>query len=259
MDERRWPMVLMTILMVALIFNFLRTVFKSDVKRFSHDRIYVDYASYRPLPSGGDRPAPTAYSPVISRQLALAERFGDQGRVESAVQSFNMVMGEVAKRNKLPKARQPSNRNADFDEMKRLAATTYPAFEAGQVLFAANQFRDAQEKFHEVLAEVPEKDLYHRIKIYDALAECHFKLNNSAGYIEFKVKFLQASREYGRIVKLVFPEANQADFGTWITSEESTQHLLRVKTFALQHLQGPQREAVIRRAELDLEVARQVN
>ena len=52
MGERRWPTVLIIVILIGLIYNFLNTIFRSDVKRYSQDRIYVDYSTYTKKEAG---------------------------------------------------------------------------------------------------------------------------------------------------------------------------------------------------------------
>ena len=68
--DKRWPIVGITILMIVLIYNFLTMIFKSDQKRFSHDRIYVDYSDYR----HGSKPVKTGSSTTSDRKSVVRER-----------------------------------------------------------------------------------------------------------------------------------------------------------------------------------------
>ncbi|HNW36458.1 MAG TPA: hypothetical protein PKM25_16085, partial [Candidatus Ozemobacteraceae bacterium] len=92
MEPKRWPVVVVTIVMLVLIYNFLSTIFKSDIKRFSHDRIYVDYSTYRKTAKGTPDSSSPHFSSVISQQMSIADRSMDTGRVEAAMDAFSANM-----------------------------------------------------------------------------------------------------------------------------------------------------------------------
>ncbi|HNV69981.1 MAG TPA: hypothetical protein PKO06_09800 [Candidatus Ozemobacteraceae bacterium] len=69
MDTSRWPFVLAVVVLLALIYNFLNTIFRSDVKRFSHDRLYIDYASYKKKETKKPSGSSSSPSPFVAPQL----------------------------------------------------------------------------------------------------------------------------------------------------------------------------------------------
>lgn len=257
MEPKRWPVVVVTIVLLLLIYNFLSTIFKSNIKRFSHDRIYVDYATYKKSPKGT---AETPYRSTsgISHQMALAERHMDTDRVEAAMAAFDQGMALSLSKRKLPKGDAPL-RDEAYEEAKRLAAINHPEIAMGNALYAAGKFDQALSKFNEILSDLPEKDLQNRMKLYDSMSECYFRLKNKDGYVQYKTKFVQAQKELRDMIRRVYPRSAPPETPLWITSEEAMTHLLRVKTLAIQHLQEENRDMLIRRAEYDLEVARQLS
>ena len=257
MEPKRWPVIVITIVLLILIYNFLSTIFRSDIKRFSHDRIYVDYSTYRKTSKG----TPDSYSrssSVISQQMALADRSMDTGRVEAAMDAFTANMAlSLAKQPPL-QSEQPM-RDAAYEEAKKLAAIEYPDIALANALYTAGKFDQALSKFNEILSDLPEKDLQNRMKLYDSMAECYFRLKNQTGYVQYKTKFVQAQKELREMIRRVYPKSAPPETPLWITSEEAMTHLLRVKTLATQHLQDENKDLLIRRAEYDLDVARQLS
>lgn len=257
MEPKRWPVVVVTIVLLLLIYNFLSIIFKSNIKRFSHDRIYVDYATYKKSPK---EPADTTYRSTsgISHQMALAERHIDSNRIEAAVTAFDQGMVLSLSKRKLPRGDAPL-RDEAYEEAKRLASIDHPEIAQGNSLFSAGKFDQALSKFNEVLSDLPEKDIQNRMKLYDSMSECYFRLKNKDGYIQYKTKFVQTQKELRSMVRRVFPRSAPPETPLWISSEEAMTHLLRVKTLAIQHLKDENRDMLIRRAEFDLEVARQLS
>lgn len=257
MEPKRWPVIVITLVLLMLIYNFLSTIFRSDIKRFSHDRIYVDYSTYKKSSRGSSEPS-SRYSSAISHQVALADRSIDVGRVEAAMDAFSSNLALSLSKQELPAGDQPL-RDATYEEAKKLAAIEYPDIATAKALYTAGKFDQALSKFNEILSDLPEKDLQHRMQLYDCMAECYFRLKNQSGYVQYKVKFVQAQKELRDMIRRVFPNSAPPEAPLWISSEEALTHLLRVKTLATQHLQDENRDMLIRRAEYDLDVSRQLN
>lgn len=257
MEPKRWPIIVVTLVLLILIYNFLSTIFRSNIKRFSHDRIYVDYSTYKKS-SKGTPDSPYRSSSFVSQQTALAERHMDDGRVEAAMNAFSSNLALSLSKTTPLQADKPM-RDAAYEEAKKLAAIKHPEIAMGNSLYTAGKFDQALSKFNEILSDLPEKDLQNRMKLYDSMAECYFRLKNKDGYVQYKTKFIQAQKELRDMIRRVFPRSAPPEAPLWITSEEAMTHLLRVKTLAIQHLQDENRDMLIRRAEYDLDVARQLN
>lgn len=257
MEPKRWPIVVVTIVLLVLIYNFLSMIFKPNIKRFSNDRIYVDYSTYKK--SSRETPdTPYRSSSVISHQMSLAEKHMDEGRIEAAMDAFETNFALSLSKKPLPEEDKPL-RDAEYEEAKKLAAIQHPEIAMGNSLFAAGKYDQALSKYNEILSDLPEKDIQNRMKLYDNMSECYFRLKNKDGFVQYKTKFVQAQKELRNMIRRVFPRSAPSEAPLWITSEEAMTHLLRVKTLATQHLKAENRDMLIRRAEYDLEVARQLS
>ncbi len=257
MEERRWPTVIFIIVLVALVYNFLNTIFRSDIKRFSHDRIYVDYSTYK-KPKAGE-PAAPSYSPVFSNRLAEAKRTLNEGRVEASIGAFTTHMADRMER--MPPDIVPirPRRVPEFEEMRALAAVHIPEISEAKSLYAAGRYDGAISLINDVLNNLPENDLHHRSQLYDTLAECSFMLKDRDGYITNKVKYVQCMRRLRTVAQKAYPGMNSEALGAWISAEEATRQLLRIRTLIGGNADTPQRAAMLLRAELDAEVARALN
>lgn len=257
-EERRWPTVIFIILLVFLIYNFLNTIFRSDIKRFSHDRIYVDYSTYKKT-SKSQQSAASYYSPVFSNRLAEAKRTLNEGRAEASINAFNNFMADYAK--KLPPDQVPirARRIPEFEEMRTLGSVYIPEISTAKSMYASGRYDSAITIIQEILNNLPENDLHHRSQLYDLLAECYFQLKDRQGYITNKVKYVQCMRQIKVIAQKAYPAMNADSIGAWITPEEATRQLLRIRTLIGGNPDTPQKAAMLLRAELDAEVARSLN
>lgn len=263
MGERRWPTVLIIVILIGLIYNFLNTIFRSDVKRYSQDRIYVDYSTYTKKEAGvehveAERPR------GFGRKIDQAVQNVFEGRMEASAHAFDSHMATVLEDYKMPGQQgkmepPPPVSDPELLEIQRLGSVHHQGLTEGQGLFQAGKFQDAVVKLNDVLEALPANDFYNRTKVFEQIAECYFQLRNQEGYVQYKVKFLEVRRQLGEVLKRTYREINLAEYGQWISSEDATQHLLRIKTFALQNLRGEHRDTMIRRAQYDLEVSRRVN
>ncbi|MBF0499537.1 MAG: hypothetical protein HQM09_05365 [Candidatus Riflebacteria bacterium] len=253
METRRWPMILFTIMLIALIYNFLATIFSSDVKRFSNDRIYVDYSTYKKTPTEIEK---ANNSPIIFQQIAIARKSMDTGRMESSMQAYNSYF-QTAISHKPPPPMEMPAQNSKYEEMMTLARKNPDGLSRARIAFSEGRHAEAMSDFNAILLALPEADLKHRMDVSDAISECFFAQKNKDGYIQFKVKYVQLVRQIRDLTHQAYPNRPLSAFDGWMTSQEATQQLLKVRTLS-QDLQA-RAEPLIRRAEYDLEVARQLN
>ncbi len=261
MENSRWPVVLITIILIGLIYNFLNTIFKSDIKRFSHDRIYVDYQTYKkPIRKTQDQPM--GAGPIsISHQMELAARSRNRGRAESSLKAYMAVASRFAERAAQAdgaKPIPPSNSPA-YEEVRRLASVKFPEETMGRLLLQKGHYERALTVFNEILANVPEADLYHRVQLYDLIGECYFATKNYDGYLQYKTKFVEYQKKFRDIFAQVNPKA-AAEMQVWVKVEDASQFLLRLNSTLERSDKSPEeKEAMRKRAELDLQIARSAN
>ncbi|HNV69980.1 MAG TPA: hypothetical protein PKO06_09795 [Candidatus Ozemobacteraceae bacterium] len=141
--------------------------------------------------------------------------------------------------------------NAQYDEVMRLARQTPEGMQQARLFFARGNYSAAVQEFQTVLGTLQENDLQNRISIHQALAECFFQQNIRIAYVEHKAKALELTQ---RLRDMLRGGAQQSPL--WMSVDEATQVLLKVRVHALQNLKGREKEDAIRRAEFDLEVAR---
>ncbi|OIP27828.1 hypothetical protein AUK22_04980 [bacterium CG2_30_54_10] len=257
LEERRWPTVVVAILLIWLIYNFLNTIFKSNIKRFSQDRIYVDYSTYSKPQKGVSEQS--SYSPAFSNRFEEARRTLNEGRTEAAMGAYTSFMADRMSR--MPQDPYPirAKRIPEFEEMRALAAVDIPEISAINGLYGNGKYDQAAGSINEILSNLPENDVHHRSQLLDTLSECYFKLKNRDGYVTNKVKYLQCMRRLKSVVEKAYPRMNADQLGVWISAEEGTRQLLRIKTLVGDSGGNPEKEALLLRAELDAEVARAVN
>lgn len=251
METQRWGMILVTIILIVLIYNFLSTIFRSDVKRFSHDRIYVDYSTYKKRPDQPDKPGQTG---TVYQQVELARRHIGEGRVEAAAQAYDAYMGAALAQ--MPAGAVPAT-NQRYDEMVKFARTPIDGLTQAKQLFARGQYQQAMSDFTTLLQGIPEADLYHRMEAFEGIAECFFLMKNKEGYVEYKVKYVRALQASQEIMRTAYPGKGDSGFTGWISSADATRQLLSLRSKAGDL--GVRAEPLIQRAEFDLEVARTLN
>ncbi len=255
METTRWPFILAVVVLLALIYNFLNTIFRSDVKRFSHDRLYIDYASYKKKDTKKGTGGSSSPSPYVAPQLRNEFRQVLDGRLEDSVNAYSSYLQKaLEKRPDLSGAPVPVN--AQYDEVMRLARQTPEGMGQARLFFAKGNYSAAVQEFQTVLGTLQENDLQNRISIHQALAECFFQQNIRIAYVEHKAKALELTQ---RLRDMLRGGAGGAQSPLWMSVDEATQVLLKVRVHALQNLKGREKEDAIRRAEFDLEVARVLN
>ncbi|MFZ2959251.1 MAG: hypothetical protein WA705_20385 [Candidatus Ozemobacteraceae bacterium] len=254
MENRRWPLVIFVIALVGLIYNFLTTVFTSDVKRFSHDRIYVDYSTYKKSPVAGTEKG--SNSPVVFQQVALARKSMDVGRAEASINAYEKYFKTAINR-KPPPALEAPLQNQRYEEMMNHARANLDGLTLTKIAIAEGRSAQAMSELNAILQALPEADLKHRMEVTDMLAECFFSQKNKDGYIQYKVKYVELIRQIRDLTHQAYPNRPVSAFDGWMSSQEATQQLLKIRS--LGHELQARAEPLIRRAEYDLEVARQLN
>ncbi|MBF0543234.1 MAG: hypothetical protein HQM08_02315 [Candidatus Riflebacteria bacterium] len=257
METKKWPMVLFTVTLIFLIYNFLNTIFHSDVKRFSHDRIYVDYSTYQKK-DASTAPVPTVQASnfmPVSAQIELARRDMNNGRLESALTAYSSHMEKVFGSRPPPPNAETAVPSQKYEEVMNFARVNIDGFSLAQAAYAKQNYQRALNEYLRIFLNLSENDYHHRMEISEAIAECYFNLKNQKGYVEYKVKYIKAAQQIRELTKLAYPNRPEAPFEGVVSSQEATQQLLKVRAFAAS-LPANRGEPLIRRAEYDLAVAR---
>ena len=123
------------------------------------------------------------------------------------------------------------------------------------VLFQKNEYEDAISKLNDALEKLEPTETKRRYYIYSMLAECYLKLENEDGYVQNKIRQIRMQRKYENSIKELVPEYVLTPF---TTTQEASTNLLKIKSSLAKLPNSPMTREMIKRAELDLEVARAV-
>ncbi len=265
--DRRWVMAVITIVLIVLIYNFLTAVFRSDQKRFNHDRMFVDYSEYRHTEKKGT--SARGYGSYTTTRHPMAYKAAREAReikktmfknvMTATISSYNSYMNESLKNMPSPTAGFPKAlNNQQYKQIIDLAEKPMPEYQKGMRFYTQGNYERAAVLFNEALNAVDQMDVKRRIDIYGILAECYLKLKNDDGYIQNKIRQTRMMRRLKKIIEDTFPEKR----GTiramdWATTQEASKQLLRMRSLASRS-DSPEMNEMLKRAELDLEVSRRV-
>lgn len=266
--EKKWPVIGITILLIVLVYNFISSVFKSDQKRFSHDRIYVDYSDYRnssktarsSVKTGYSAPTtrhPNAYKAAREAKQIQREMFSNV--MTATISSYNNYMNKALKKMPSPVEKLPKPRmSAQYEKFLELARQPVISYETGMSYFMQGFYDKALQKFNEALESVDPLDIKHRIDIFGMIAECYMRQKNDNGYVQYKVMQVRMKRKMQKLLFDAFPEKRKlVEKVDWISTQEASKNLLKMRSMASRSDSNDVRE-MLKRAELDLEVARKV-
>ncbi|MBU1107278.1 MAG: hypothetical protein KKB51_11465 [Candidatus Riflebacteria bacterium] len=266
MEDKRWPIIGISLLMILLIYSFLTTVFKSDQKRFNHDRIFVDYSDYRhsskpaSTPQQAHAPSyrhPNAYK--AAQEANEIKRTMFQNVMTATISTYNTHMSEALKNKPSPSAQFPKPlKNPQYEQIIDLSMQPLPEFQSGIQHFASGNYQKALELFNSAIDKVDNMDVKHRIDLFNMMAECYLKMKNDDGYIQNKIRQVRMERRLKQVIQATFPDkADKLIAFDWATTQEASKQLLRMRSLASRS-DSPQMYEMLKRAELDLEVSRKV-
>jgi tetratricopeptide (TPR) repeat protein len=264
--DKKWPVIGITLILILLIYNFVSSIFKSDQKRFDHNRIYVDYSDYRhtkkkpqksPFKSTASRRNPNAYK--AAREAKEIQRKMFSNVMTATISSYNNYMDKALKDVPSPVEKLPKPKvTQQYKKFVKLAREPVIEYESGLSYFVSGMYDQALVKFQEALQNVDPLDVKHRIDIFGMIAECYMRLNNDRGYIQYKVKQVRMKRKMQRVLEQAFPgKKDLIEKVDWETTQQASKNLLRVRSMA-SRVNSAEMQKMLKRAELDLEVARKV-
>ena len=252
--DRRWTLVIVTILMMLLIYSFLSMVLKKDRKKAVHTRMYRDYSSYNQKKSLTDYADKDSNKKNYSQSNRIAE-IKDKYLTIIMNNSSNGYSSFMDKLSKKSEKRKESN-NPQYDNMVKLANKPLPELQVAGILFRKGEYEDAIKKLEEALGKLDQLEIKNRMQIYSIMAECYLKLKDDENYIDSKVKQVRIQRKYNKIMKDTFPNFPNNDF---MSTQDASSNLLRVKSSTARLPDSPMVREMIKKAELDLQVARKVS
>lgn len=265
--EKKWPVIGITLLLIILVYNFISSVFKSDQKRFSHNRIYVDYSDYRntgksskssSLTASVSTPRhPNAYKAAREAKEIQREMYANV--MTATISSYNNYMDKALKKVPSPVEKLPKPKmSPQYEKFLELARQPVIQYESGMSYFMQGFYDKALQKFNEALEAVDPLDVKHRVDIFGMIAECYMRQKNDSGYVQYKVMQVRMKRKMQKMLQEAFPDERKiVDNMDWISTQEASKNLLKLRSVASRGDSQDIRE-MLKRAELDLEVSRKV-
>ena len=258
--DRRWALAIISLIMMILVYGFLSMIFKADHKKVTHSRMYRDYSSYGKKRSSSsddysfDRRtyASSAEARKIKRTM-LNDLFKVSGN------SYNTYMAAAVKSNVAASIMPKNNGNPQYKKVMELARKPLPQYQSGLALFAEGDYEGAISMFDEALNSLDPMEMKNRMSILNLLAECYLKQKNDDGYIQNKIRLIRIERKYKKLLAETFPDMRDKyeRMQSYMSTDDATKNLLRVKTAAASQ-DTPATREMLKRAELDLEIARKV-
>lgn len=252
--DKRWTLAIVTLLMVLLVYSFLSMVLKTDKKKTVYSRMYRDYSSFNKNRDSEDY----YYDSKVygSAGEAIRNKRNLFNNVMSgSLNSYNHYM-KVMKKNSKGNKKSPSN-NPQYDQMMALSQKPLPEFQLAIINFKKGEYDEAVSNLNEALEKLDPLEMKNRAIIYSLLAECYIKLKDDDGYIQNKIRYVRVQRKINKILKETYPQSNIND-NVFLTTEEASTNLLRVKSSVAKLPDSPMVREMVKKAELDLEVARKV-
>ncbi len=228
-------------------------VLKTDRKKTVHSRMYRDYSSYNKKHDSEDY----YYENKVygsSAQTLRNKRTLFSKVMTGSLNSYNHYM-EVMQKNS--KGNPKSSSNPQYEQMMALSKKPLPEFQLALINFKKGEYDDAVSNLNEALEKLDPLELKNRAVIYSLLAECYIKLKDSDGYIQNKIRYVRVQRKINKILKDTYPQSTIND-NVFLTTEEASTNLLRVKSSVAKLPDSPMVREMVKKAELDLEVARKV-
>ncbi|MDD3001994.1 MAG: hypothetical protein PHF29_09595 [Candidatus Riflebacteria bacterium] len=258
MSTKHWSFAILTVMLIILLYSFISTIFKSDQRRRTQGRLYVDYSDYR---HGSHPNKPSALGQVGNRNIYRSAREAREVKKKMFTDVISASFGSMSLYNsqfEKPSKATPKTSNLQYEEMIKFANTPIPAYQSGLQLFTMGEYSKALQKFDDAMKDLDIMDLSHRIDVYKMMAECYLKLGNNDGYIQNRIRQVRMERRKVKILQDTFPDKSKDfELSDWANTAAASKNLLRMRTVANRNTNSTTRE-MLKRAELDLEVARKV-
>lgn len=145
--------------------------------------------------------------------------------------------------------------NPRYREMIELSKKPVPELQSAIAFYRNGDYESAIAKLNDALEKLDPLELKNRVQIYSLLAESYIKLKEDDGYIENKIKQIRIQRKLDKLIKENFPSYEEIEF---MTTQEASTNLLKIKSSVAKLPDSPMVREMVKKAELDLEVARKV-
>ncbi len=250
--DKRWTLAIVTLIMVLLIYSFLSMVLKTDKKKKGHGRVYRDYSSYTKKSSSDDSYSYESNTYASSARARKIKKtlFSNTGKVTAGV--YTNYLSKVLDKKR---SENNSNRNSRLEEMFKSSQKTVRELQTAILLYRKGEYEEAISKLEEALEKLDPMEMKKRAEAYSLLAECYIKLDNDDGYIQNKIRQIRMLRKYENAMREVVPDYNLTEY---VTTQEASTNLLKIKSSVARLPDSPMVREMVKKAELDLEVARKV-
>lgn len=257
--DRRWTLIVVTLIMVLMVYTFLSMVLKKDRKKPVHTRMYRDYSDYGSKTSNDDDYDAESYTYASSAEARKIKKNFFSNVQEDTAKNYAIFMAAATKNLPKPDVLKP-NGNPQYEEMLKLSRKPLPELQSGLVCFQKGEYEDALEKFEMALSKLDPMELKNRIQLHSLMAECHIKLKNDEAYIQNKVKQVRLERKYKKLIRETFSDLrNNMSSQDFMTTQEASRNLLQIRSAVAKLPSSPMVSEMLKKAELNLEVARKVS
>lgn len=258
MIDKRWTLLIAALLMIILVYTFLHMVLKTDKKKPSYSRMYRDYSSYGKKTTSSDYDSFDTKTYASAAEARKIQRTLFTNTVRATAIGYNSYMSAATKNLSQPDLPKPVM-NPQYEEVMKLANKPLPELQSGLILFQEGDYEAALSKLDDALQKLDQMELKNRMEIYSLMAECYIKLKNDDGYIQNKIRQVRIERKYRKILQEAYPQLRDKFQNDFMTTSEATKNLLRIKTSVAKLPDSPMVREMLKKAELDLEVARKVS
>ena len=256
--DKRWTLAIVTLLMVLLIYSFLSMVLKSDKKKTTHSRMYRDYSNYTKKDSTYDSYVDETNTYASSARARKLKRSIFNNTFKATQSGYSYYMNTAFSKSSRSKEEDRSKNvptTPQYDQMMELSRKPLPELQKGVVLFRKGEYEEAISSLNDALEKLDPMEIQKRIEVYSLLAECYIKLKDDDGYIQNKIRQVRFKRKYQKLMKETFPGFEENDF---MTTQQASTNLIRIRSSVANLPDSPMVREMVKKAELDLEVARKV-
>lgn len=257
--DKRWTIAIVTVLTMILIYCFLTMALKKEKKEKGKSRIGRSYSSYSNKSYSGDNKDRSYNSnyDFISAEVKQIKRemFSDLGNI--TINGYNEYMQKALKKDKNSEENEPKITNPQYLKMIELSKQPLPELHFANAFYRKGEYEEAVLKLNEALEKLDPMEIKNRLQIYSMLAECYLKLKDDDNYINSMIKHIRMQKKYNKLMKETF--SDYPDHELFMSTSDASANLLRIKSSVARLPDSPQVREMIKRAELDLQIARKVS
>lgn len=252
--DKRWTLIAVTLILIILIYSFLSLVLKKDKKKNVGSRVYRDYSNYNKKNYSEDNYNYRSTYSSSAEANKIINNLSSSFTAAPMINSYNNFMNAAFK-GKTNANSSSLKKNLRYQEMMKLSNVPLPELQIALAEFRDREYEDAISHLNEALDKLDPMEMKNKIEIYSLLAECYLKLKNDDGYIQNKIRQVRMERKFNKALRNIFPKYPPYEFAT---TQEASTNLLRIRSSVSKLPDTPMVREMVKKAELDLEVARKV-